>query len=284
MTVDERSWRIGEVATATGLTVRALHHYDRIGLVVPSARTAAGHRLYTDADLAVLYQVTALRQLGLSLDQVAGLLAGHADVRQVIDQQLAQVDRQIRATTRLRQRLLAAREAGPQASGARFAEIIKLAGDLAGYLDAEQVEAMRRRMTDLGVVAEHAVGVEIPRLYGEAMQEMKSGTPPGDPSVRRIASRLDELSALLRPAPDSRASAAVRALWADRGSRQPPGHGGADWGDLVAYLDQARMEAGTHRARTDQAGTDQARTDQARTDQAATDQARTGEPVPGEAR
>ena len=75
---------------------------------------------------------------------------------------------------------------------------------------------MRRRMSDLGVVGQHAVGVEIPRLYGEALAEMKSGTPPGDPAVRRIASRLDELSALLRGGTDSGASAAVRALWADR--------------------------------------------------------------------
>src|ERR1700751_4219075 len=118
MAVDKRTWRIGEVATATGLTVRALHHYDQIGLVVPSARTSGGHRLYTDADLAVLYQVTALRQLGLSLEQIAVLAAGQADVRQVIDQQLAQVDRQIRTAARLRDRLLAAREAGADADGA----------------------------------------------------------------------------------------------------------------------------------------------------------------------
>jgi hypothetical protein len=61
--------------------------------------------------------------------------------------------------------------------------------------------------------------------------------------VRRIAGRLDELSALLRGGADSGAGAAVRALWADRGRRQPPGHGGADWGELVAYLDQARSAA-----------------------------------------
>jgi DNA-binding transcriptional MerR regulator len=195
--------------------------------------------LYTDADLAVLYQVTALRQLGLSLDQIAVLRAGHADVRQVIDQQLALVDRQIRTATRLREQLLAARDAGPGADGAGFAEIIKLAGDLTGYLDAEQIDAMRRRMSDLGLVAEHAVGVEIPRLYGEAMREMKSGTPPSDPAVCRIVSRLDELSGLLR-GQNSGAGDAVRALWVDRGRQQPPGHGGADWGDLVAYLDQAR--------------------------------------------
>src|ERR1700749_4543796 len=112
MARDERTWRIGEVATATGLTVRALHHYDQIGLVVPSAPTSGGHRLYTGADLAVLYQVTALRQLGLALDQIAVVLGGQADVRQVIDEQLARVDRQIRLAARLPEQLLAAREAG----------------------------------------------------------------------------------------------------------------------------------------------------------------------------
>ena len=46
-----RRWRIGEVAAATGLTVRALRHYDEIGLLVPSQRSAAGFRLYSDADV-----------------------------------------------------------------------------------------------------------------------------------------------------------------------------------------------------------------------------------------
>ncbi len=111
MAADERTWRIGEVATATGLTVRALHHYDQIGLVVPSARTSGGHRLYTSADLVLLYKVTAMRQLGLSLEQVGILLAGRTDVRRVIDQQLEHVDRQIRMAQRLRKQLMAARDA-----------------------------------------------------------------------------------------------------------------------------------------------------------------------------
>jgi MerR family transcriptional regulator, thiopeptide resistance regulator len=50
--VDERIWRIGEVATATGLTVRALHHYDQIGLVVPSARTNMEARVALSRDPA----------------------------------------------------------------------------------------------------------------------------------------------------------------------------------------------------------------------------------------
>ena len=222
------------MATATGLTVRALHHYDQIGLVVPSVRTPGGHRLYTNADLVLLYEVTAMRQLGLSLDQVGIVLAG-TDVRRVIDQQLEHVDRQIRMAQRLRKQLIAARDA----DDAGFAEIIRLTGDLTGYLRQEKIDAMHRRFGELGVVAEHAVGVEMPRLYAEALEEMRSGTQPSDPAVRRIVDRLDELSELIR-GPDPEIGTAVRALWVDRGRQQPPGHDGADWGELVAYLDQAR--------------------------------------------
>jgi MerR family transcriptional regulator, thiopeptide resistance regulator len=235
MAADERTWRIGEVATATGLTVRALHHYDQIGLVVPSVRTSGGHRLYSSADLVVLYEVTAMRQLGLSLEQVGIVLVGQTDVRRVIDQQLEHVDRQIRMAQRLRRQLVAARDAD---SGG-FAEIIRLTGDLTGYLGQEKIDAVHRRIGELGVVAEQAIGVEMPRLYGEALEEMRSGTPPTDPVVRRVVDRLDELSELIR-GPDTEIGAAVRALWVDRGRQQPPGQDGADWGELVAYLDRAR--------------------------------------------
>ena len=48
-----------------GLTVRTLQHYDEIGLLAPSERTQAGHRLYGDADVGRLYEIRALRELGL---------------------------------------------------------------------------------------------------------------------------------------------------------------------------------------------------------------------------
>jgi MerR family transcriptional regulator, thiopeptide resistance regulator len=65
---------VGDLARLTGVTVRALHHYDEIGLVRPSQRTAAGYRLYEDADVAVLQQVLVLRELGLPLDEIARVL------------------------------------------------------------------------------------------------------------------------------------------------------------------------------------------------------------------
>jgi MerR family transcriptional regulator, thiopeptide resistance regulator len=95
--------RVGDLASAAGLTVRALHHYEDIGLLSPSARTAAGHRLYGSGTVERLYRITRLRRLGLSLDQI-----GHAlddpnwILADALRHQLSTVDTQIAALTSLR--------------------------------------------------------------------------------------------------------------------------------------------------------------------------------------
>jgi MerR family transcriptional regulator, thiopeptide resistance regulator len=65
---------VGEVAALAGVTVRTLHHYDRIGLLSPSGRTAAGYRQYAPADVDRLHAVLLYRALGFSLEEVAALL------------------------------------------------------------------------------------------------------------------------------------------------------------------------------------------------------------------
>ena len=73
------TWTVGQVADVFGVTVRTLHHYDQIGLLVPSERSSAGYRLYTDADLTRLQQVVVYRRLELSLDEIGELLGEGAD-------------------------------------------------------------------------------------------------------------------------------------------------------------------------------------------------------------
>src|SRR5215475_14086692 len=68
------AFTVGELARLTGVTVRALHHYDDIGLIRPSQRTAAGYRLYHDADVYRLQQVLMFRELGLPLDEIAAAI------------------------------------------------------------------------------------------------------------------------------------------------------------------------------------------------------------------
>jgi DNA-binding transcriptional MerR regulator len=67
-------YRIGEFAALTGLSVRALHHYDRIGLLQPQGYSAGGHRLYGDRELLRLQQILTLRYLGFGLKQIKDLL------------------------------------------------------------------------------------------------------------------------------------------------------------------------------------------------------------------
>ncbi|SOE00142.1 MerR family transcriptional regulator [Blastococcus haudaquaticus] len=65
---------VGQVAALAGVTVRTLHHYDRIGLLSPSGRTATGYRQYSPSDLDRLHQVLLYRELGFPLEEVATLL------------------------------------------------------------------------------------------------------------------------------------------------------------------------------------------------------------------
>jgi DNA-binding transcriptional MerR regulator len=65
---------VGEVSALAGVTVRTLHHYDRIGLLSPSGRSAAGYRQYGPADLDRLHQVLLYRELGFPLEEVGTLL------------------------------------------------------------------------------------------------------------------------------------------------------------------------------------------------------------------
>lgn len=81
---------VGEVARIAGVTVRTLHHWDSVGLLVPSGRTRAGHRVYVPADLERLVRVLAHRALGLGLDEVRRLLDDpDADVVASLDRQHA---------------------------------------------------------------------------------------------------------------------------------------------------------------------------------------------------
>lgn len=69
----ETSWRVGELAEVSGLTVRTLHHYDDIGLLRPD-RSAAGHRVYGREHVERLYRISVLRRFGATLDEVGRAL------------------------------------------------------------------------------------------------------------------------------------------------------------------------------------------------------------------
>jgi DNA-binding transcriptional MerR regulator len=109
VTEEDGRWRVGEVATLTGLTVRTLHYYDEIGLVVPSGRSDAGHRWYATPDLTRLFRVCLLRRLGITLADIERSLDGdEADVHALMELQVNELDGRIGALSRLRHQIAGA--------------------------------------------------------------------------------------------------------------------------------------------------------------------------------
>jgi DNA-binding transcriptional MerR regulator len=104
--MDKSVLKIGELAARSGLTVRALHHYDSIGLLTPSARADSGYRLYNRDDVARLHQIQALRRFGMSLADIATFLASpDAPFADIVAQQIAALSRQIEQASALRTQL-----------------------------------------------------------------------------------------------------------------------------------------------------------------------------------
>ncbi|MFJ4222369.1 MerR family transcriptional regulator [Curtobacterium luteum] len=65
---------IGELADRAGMSLRTIRHYDEVGLLVPSGRTAGGFRVYTEGDLERLLVIRRMKPLGFTLDEMAELL------------------------------------------------------------------------------------------------------------------------------------------------------------------------------------------------------------------
>ena len=89
---------VGEVAKKMDVTVRTLQHYDREGLLSPSAISEGGRRLYTDKDIVKLHQILSLKHLGFSLDDIKNRLIPldtPNEIAAVLEQQATAVQRKI---------------------------------------------------------------------------------------------------------------------------------------------------------------------------------------------
>src|SRR5918996_901691 len=72
--LETAGYTVGKVADLSGVTIRTLHHYDEIRLLSPSGRSAAGYRIYEEADLERLRQILFYRELGFALEEIATIV------------------------------------------------------------------------------------------------------------------------------------------------------------------------------------------------------------------
>lgn len=257
----ERTWKVGRLAQASGLTVRTLHHWDAIGLLTPSRRTEGGHRAYTEEDVARLYSVMALRGLGLGLDSIAVCLDAGIDPERLVRDQLAEVDGSIEALGRLRGRLVRLADALAEGTVPSTEALVDALAAMGGgpeaeavlrrRLDEQQMDVLRTRARALGPLAHYLLEIEWPELYRRAERLRAAGTPPEDPAVRALAARMDELGTLFGGA-DRTVSQAVRTAWREEPAAMAgdPGAPADAYRALADYLDRARAAGDPEPSRT----------------------------------
>ncbi|GED31131.1 MerR family transcriptional regulator [Brevibacillus centrosporus] len=100
----QQHWKVGDLASLTGLTVRTLRYYDQIGLFSPSEHSDSGHRMYNEADIQRLQKILSLKDLGLSLEEIKRVLEGQTySSSEIVSIQIERVRKQIK----IQQKLLA---------------------------------------------------------------------------------------------------------------------------------------------------------------------------------
>ncbi|WP_105970493.1 helix-turn-helix domain-containing protein [Streptomyces geranii] len=207
---------IGELARATGLTVRTIRYWSDEGALPPVTRSAGGYRLYDAGSVARLELIRTLRELGLGLDHVRAVLAGETTVAEVAAAHVAALDAQIR-TLRVTRAVLSS-----VARRGSTAEEMTLMNKLARLSAAERKRIMEEFVAELFHGLD-SVDPEIQdRMRATAVDLPEDPTPEQvdawvelaelvqDPGFRAQMRQVIEFNAADR---DSAAAAAGRSVW-----------------------------------------------------------------------
>ena len=191
--MESRALRVGELASRTGVSVRTLHHYHEIGLLVPSFHSAGSQRLYARGEVERLQRILSLRQLGLSLQEIRSNLDDPgASALEVVERHRQELDQRLEIQKRLRDRLeRIARLLRARATVALedLLDAIEDTTRVERYFDAEQLQSLEQRREAVGEERIAAVQEEWKELFRELEAEMRRGAEPGDPAVHVLAER-----------------------------------------------------------------------------------------------
>lgn len=198
-TTEAETLTVGQLAERYGVTVRTLHHYDSIGLLVPSERSGAGYRLYTASDVQRLNHVVVYRRLGFGLDEVAELLSEDVDVavhlrrqRASVTERIAELEGLVEALDHALEREMNDRPATTadlqQLFGGDFEESYAVEaeerwGDTDAWRQSQERTARMTREDWEGVKAEGD------RLDADMVAAVRDGVAPTDPRAMDLAER-----------------------------------------------------------------------------------------------
>ena len=242
-------WSIGELAKACGVTVRALHHYDEIGLLSAGRRTASGHRRYTEEDVRRLYRIRSLQMLGLPLAEISAVLGTPADdmgsLRTLLERQLLHLRQhaeQVQAVQDRIRDLLSRIDGATMPVPEQFMATLEMITMLENYFTPEQRQELAGRRAELGSDSIEAAKVRWAALVEEGLKHVENGTPVSDPSIREWATAWDEIGSMFHAGEETKAAA--RSMWQDNRTALSAG---LPWtpeqlAGLMAYLQKARTQ------------------------------------------
>lgn len=201
----QRSYQVSEVAEIAGVSVRTLHHYDEIELLVPRGRTDAGYRLYDDDDLLRLQQILLGRELGLTLEEIRRSLDEPSfDRRRALVAQRAELEKRAQQTRAMLRAIDAAiaviDDAAGSVSGTRAPLDLKpiFDGFDPGKYEVETeerwggspaFEESKRRTARYTEADWRRLKAEQAAIYADAFAALQAGKSPADPDAMAIAER-----------------------------------------------------------------------------------------------
>lgn len=187
---------VGEVAKKMDVTVRTLQHYDRKGMLSPSAISEGGRRLYTDKDIIKLHQILSLKHLGFSLDDIKNRLIpldSPAEIAEVLAEQAVAVKQKIESLSESLKELELLREEVLQMQSVdfkKYADIIvnlKMKNDfywLIKHFDGQTLDHIRSHFDKESGTAFIKAFMQ---LQDEAIQLQNAGIPPGSDKGQSFA-------------------------------------------------------------------------------------------------
>jgi DNA-binding transcriptional MerR regulator len=193
----ETQFKIGELAKRAGVSVRTLHHYDELGLLSPSLRTEAGHRLYSSDDVFRLQQIISLRSLAFSLEEIAAFLKSpEQSPVQVLQMHLNAMQQELKERQKLvtdLEALILNLQSGSNPSVDELLNLMEGINMIQKYYSKEQLDYLQERANILGEDKIKEVEAEWPQLIEKVRQEMLKGTDPRSETVLALAKRWQEL-------------------------------------------------------------------------------------------
>ena len=187
---------VGQTADLVGVSVRTLHHWDAIGLVRPSGRTAADYRLYGTADVARIHRVLVYRELGLALADIAALLddPGADEVAHLRRQRQALLGRisRLQEMVSAVDEIVKEREMGNDPTPATRAELFGnewAAEAEERWGDTEQWKQSQERQASMTASDQERIIAEGDALNAELGQAKRDGVAPGSDAANALAER-----------------------------------------------------------------------------------------------